>query len=168
MFLILTVVTAMAQRPVTAIEIDQCDTIKFSVVEWQGDRYIWDLYTEQKWDSVNFATQNGNIERVPYFEDGKYEGSSVKVNWIKEGSYILRLMVFDEIRCTNNLIIFSINVVDHVPFATIQDSSACYGESAVFKIVITGKGPWEAIYTYGDGMASINLYGEDEIEQIKK
>ena len=165
---VLTVANAMAQKPVTHIEIDQCDTIQFSVVEWAGDRYTWDLYTELEWDTVNFVKQNGNVEPVPYFVDGMYEGSTVAVNFLESGIYILRVMVWDEATCTNNMRIFSIDVIEHVPIATITDSTACYGDPAVFKVVITSKGPWEAIYTYGDGTASLNLYGEDEVEQIVK
>ena len=156
----------MAQKPVTHIEIDQCDTIKFGVVEWPGDRYTWDLYTALEWDTVNFAKQDGNVDRAAYFENGNYGGSEVAVHFLESGRYILRVMVWDEVTCTNNLMIFSIDVEEHIPVATITDSMACYGEPAVFKVVITGKGPWEAIYTYGDGTASINLYGEDDNEQI--
>jgi hypothetical protein len=168
LLVVLTMASALAQRPVHHIEIDQCDTIQFSVESWNGDRFVWDLYTELDWDTVNFATQNGNVERVPYFVDDMYEGKTVSVNFLEPGRYILRIMVWDEVTCTNNLRIFSVNVVEHVPIATITDSTACYGEPAVFKVVITGKGPWEAIWTYGDGTASINLYGEDEIEQMVK
>ena len=77
-------------------------------------------------------------------------------------------MVWDEVRCTNNMTIFSIDVDEHIPEATIIDSMACYGEPAVFRVVITGKGPWHAIYTYGDGTADLNLYGTDKMEQIAR
>ena len=163
--MMLTVATAMAQKPVTHIEVDQCESFEFSVVEWSGDRYTWDLYTELEWDTVNFAQQNGNVPPVPFFDKGMYAGSTVTVNWLEPGRYFLRVMVWDEVSCTNNLLVFSINVIEHIPVATITGSESCYGDPAVFKIVITGVGPWEALYTYGDGTASINLYGEDDIEQ---
>jgi len=168
LLVILTVANAMAQKPVTHIGIDQCDTITFSVVNWTGDRYTWDLYTELDWDTVNFAKQNGNVEPVPYFVDDKYQGSTVSVNFLEPGRYILRVMVWDEVTCTNNLTIFVVDVEEHVPVATITDSTACYGDPAEFRVVITGKGNWEAIYTYGDGTASLNLYGKDEIGQIAR
>ena len=162
---ILTVATVMAQKPVTHIEVDQCESYEFSVVEWPGDRYTWDLYTELEWDTVNFAKQDGNVDRVPYFEKGMYEGSTVTVNWLEPGRYFLRVMVWDETICTNNLLVFLIDVLEHKPEATVEGSEACYGEPVVFKIVLTGMGPWDLKYTYGDGTAVINLNGVMENEQ---
>jgi hypothetical protein len=169
LLVVLTVATAaMAQKQVNQFEFEQCETFEFSVVDWQGDRYTWDLYTEEQWDTVNFATQKGNVEPAAYFDNGMYQGSTVKIHWLDPGRYILRIMAWDEKSCTNNLIIFSVNVLEHIPEATITGDSLCYGDPVVFKIVITGKGKWEAIYTYGDGTASLNLYGENEIEQTVK
>ena len=169
LLVLLTVATAaMAQKHVNQYEFEQCETFEFSVAGWQGDRYTWDLYSEEQWDTVNFATQKGNVEPAAYFDNGMYEGSSVKVHWLDPGKYILRIMAWDEKNCTNNLIIFSVDVLEHIPEATITGDSLCYGEPVVFKIVITGKGKWEAIYTYGDGTASLNLYGENEVEQTVK
>ena len=164
LLVLLTVATAMAQKPVQHIEVDQCESYEFSVVNFPGDRYTWDLYTELEWDTVNFAKQNGNVDRVPFFENGMYEGSTVTVNWLEPGKYFLRLMVWDETTCTNNLIVYLIDVLEHKPVATIEGGEFCYGEPAVFKIVITGLGPWDAIYTYGDGTASINLNGNSDEE----
>jgi hypothetical protein len=165
LLVILTVANTMAQKPVQHIELDQCESFEFSIVDWPGDRYTWDLYTELQWETVNFAKQNGNVPPVPFFDKGMYEGSTVTVNFLEPGRYFLRVMVWDEVECTNNLLVFSVEVVEHIPVATITGSEACYGEPAVFKVVITGSGPWEAIYTYGDGAASVNLYGEDEVEE---
>jgi hypothetical protein len=149
----------MAQKPVTHLELDQCESFEFSVVEWPGDRYTWSLYTELQWDTVNFAKQDGNVEPVPYFSKGMYEGSTVTVNWLEPGRYFLRVMVWDETICTNNLLIFSINVNESKPMATIEGSEACYGDPVVFKIILTGLGPWDVKYTYGDGTAVLNLNG---------
>lgn len=165
LLLSLTVVIAMAQKPLTTIEVEQCETFEFSVVNWAGDRYTWDLYTELEWDSVNFAIQKGNVDPAAYFEDGDYGGSTVAVHWLDPGKYFLRVMVWDEKNCTNNLLMFMVNVLEHIPEATITGDSLCYGDPVVFKIVITGKGKWDAIYTYGDGTASINLNGENKVEQ---
>lgn len=162
---LLTVATAMAQKPVTHIEVEQCETIEFSVVEWPGDRYTWDLYTELQWDTVNFAKQSGNVQPVPYFENGMYEGSTIRVNWLEPGNYFLRVMVWDETTCTNNLLVFKVDVKEHIPTAELTGDSLCYGEPAVFKIVLTGMGPWDVAYTYGDGTATLNLMGVVEPEQ---
>ena len=162
---ILTAVTAVAQKPVTHIEVEQCETIEFSVVEWPGDRYTWDLYTELEWDTVNFAKQSGNVEPVPFFEDGMYQGSTIRVNWLEAGRYFLRVMVWDETTCTNNLLVFLVDVTEHIPTAELTGDSLCYGEPAVFRIVLTGVGPWDVSYTYGDGTATLNLNGVVEPEQ---
>jgi len=164
----LTVATVAAQKPVQTIEVEKCETIEFSVVDWPGDRYTWDLYTELQWDSVNFAMQKGNVEPAGYFEKGMYEGSTVTVHWLDPGNYFLRVMVWDEKNCTNNLMVYTVEVLEHIPEAIISGDSLCYGDPVVFKIIITGKGKWEAIYTYGDGIASLNLYGENEVEQTVK
>ncbi len=168
LLVVLTVATAMAQKHISHIEVEQCETFEFSVVDWPGDRYTWDLYTELQWDSVNFATQKGNVEPGVYFEKGMYEGSTVRVNWLDPGKYFLRVMVWDEVGCTNNLLVFSVDVLEHKPEATVVGDSLCYGDPVVFKIVLTGMGPWDLKYTYGDGSASINLNGVVEPEQTVK
>jgi len=163
----LTVATAMAQKPVTHIPVDQCESYVFSVDKWPGDRYTWDLYTELEWDTVNFAQQNGNVTPVPFFEDGNYQGSTVTVNWLEPGRYFLRVMVWDEVSCTNNLLVFSVTVKESIPTATIEGSESCYGDPVVFKIILTGRGPWDLVYTYGDGTAVVNLIGAVEPEQTR-
>ncbi|MCB8963408.1 MAG: hypothetical protein H6536_00020 [Bacteroidales bacterium] len=161
----LTVATAAAQLPVQYIEAYQCETIEFSVMNWTGDRYTWDLYSETDWLKINFATEKGDVEPAAYFEKGKYEGSTVRVNWLEPGIYVLRVMVWDETICNNNLHIFKVNVLEHELTATLQGDSVCYGEPVVFKIVLTGMGPWDLKYTFGDGTASLNLNGITEPEQ---
>lgn len=157
--LLLSVVNSMAQQTVSKFEIEQCETLEFSVVNWPGDRYTWDLYTEQKWDTVNFAWQKGNVDPAGYFEKGMYEGSSVTLHWLEPGLYFLRVMVWDETNCNNDLTVFKINVKDSKPEAKIVSDSLCYGDPVVIKIVLTGMGPWDVKYTFGDGSAVINLNG---------
>lgn len=167
LLLLLAVVSAMAQKeiPIQRIEAEQCDITEFSVVEWPGDRYTWDLYTGLKWDTVNFAWQNGNVEPVPYFENGMYEGSTVRLTGLDPGRYFLRVMVWDEENCSSNLIVFMLDILKHEIDATIEADSVCYGEPVVFKIVLTGLGPWDIKYTYGDGAVVLNLNGITEPEQ---
>jgi hypothetical protein len=165
LLVVLTMAPAMAQKPVTHIEVDQCESYEFSVVDWPGDRYTWDLYTELQWDTVNFAKQKGNVPPVPYFDKGMYEGSTVTVNWLDPGRYFLRVMVWDENTCTNNLLVYLVDVLEHKPEATVVGDSLCYGDPVVFKIILTGMGPWDLKYTYGDGIAILNLNGVTEPEQ---
>ena len=170
LLLLLTVANAMGQKeiPIQIIPADQCETMEFSVVNWPGDRYTWDLYTGLKWDTVNFAWQKGNVEPVPYFEDGNYQGSTVHVNWLEAGRYILRVTVWDEEICSNNLMVIIIDVKEHIPEAVLTGDSACYGEPVEFKIVLTGLGPWDLKYTYGDGNVIVNLNGvSNPVQTIK-
>lgn len=168
LLILLTVATAMAQKHVQHIEVEQCETLEFSVVEWPGDRYTWDLYTEEIWSSVNFAKQKGNVDPVPYFENGMYQGSTIQINWLDTGKYFLRVMVWDETTCTNNLLVFSVEVKEHIPQAELTGDSLCYGEPVVFRIVLTGSGPWDVKYTYGDGTVTLNLNGITEPVQTVK
>ena len=165
LLVVLTVANTMAQKPVTHIEVDQCESYEFSVVNWPGDRYTWDLYTELQWDTVNFAHQKGNVDPAGYFDKGMYRGSTVTVHWLDAGKYFLRVMVWDETTCTNNLLVFTINVLENKPEATIVGDSLCYGDPVVFKIILTGMGPWNLKYTYGDGKAVLNMNGVSEPEQ---
>ncbi|MBK6281829.1 MAG: hypothetical protein IPF54_03425 [Draconibacterium sp.] len=161
----LTVSKATAQIPVQHVEAYQCETIEFSVVNWPGDRYTWDLFSDQDWLKVNFATEKGNVDPALYFEKGMYEGSNVHVNWLENGLYFLRVMVWDETTCSNDLLVFKVDVLEHELNATLQGDSVCYGELAVFKIILTGMGPWDLKYTFGDGTATLNLNGITEPKQ---
>jgi hypothetical protein len=165
LLVILAMASAMAQVPISHIEAEQCETVEFSVVEWPGDRYTWDIYTGLKWDSVNMAIQRGNVGPVPYFEKGMYQGSTVRVNGLDPGRYYLRVMVWDEVYCSNNMVVFLLDVLEHELNATLQGDSLCYGDPVVFKIVLTGFGPWDVKYTFGDGTATLNLNGITEPKQ---
>lgn len=158
---VLAVASAVAQKPVQHIEVNQCETFEFSVVEWPGDRYTWDLYRDS---TVNFAWEKGDVGPVPYFEDGMYEGNTVRVNFLETGRYFLRVMVWDEVACTNNLLVFSINVLESLPEAVFLGDSVCIGDPPLVKIVFTGLGPWNVTYTYGDESNAVNINGIVEEE----
>lgn len=159
MFLLLVVLTVANAR--AQIVVNQCETIEFSVVEWPGDRYTWDIYSDL---TVNFAKEKGDIGPVPYFEDDMYEGSTVRVNGLEPGKYMVRIMVWDEDKCTNNVGLYRLDVIESKPEATVEGSENCIGEPSVFKIIFTGTGPWDVIYTFGDESNAVNLYGITEPE----
>jgi hypothetical protein len=161
LLVVLTVVSAMAQKSVTKFEVNQCDTIEFSVVDWPGDRYTWDIYRDS---TVNFAKAKGDVEPAAYFVDGMYGGSAVRVVNLESGRYFLRVMVWDEVVCTNNLLIFMLDVLESQPVATLEGDSVCIGETATVKVILTGMGPWDIKYTYGDGTDIVNLNGITENE----
>ena len=160
---ILPVVLAVAFSAVGQVVVNQCEIMEFSVVQKGADRYTWDIYRDS---TVNFAQTKGDVDPAFYFEDGDYEGSTVQVNWLEPGDYFVRVMAWDEVNCTNNLGLYKIKVVESLPEAMMEGDSLCAGEPVMVKIVFTGKGPWDVIYTYGNGTMHVNLYGIVENEHM--
>ncbi len=160
----LTVATAAAQKPVQLIEVEKCETMEFSVVDWPGDRYTWDLYRDS---TINYAKTKGDVDPASYFEKGMYQGSTVQVHWLDTGRYFLRVMVWNEIECTNNLILFRINVTEVIPMAEVYGDSTCVGDQSFVRIVFSGHGPWDFKYSYssdanGNTVQSVNFHTESE------
>ena len=166
---VLAVATATAQKPVVDMgKIPQCETTEFSVVEWQGDRYTWDIYRDS---TVNFANTPGDVDPADYFEDGNYGGSTVYVHWLDPGKYFVRVMVWDEKTCTNNLMLFKIEVKENPPMAEIIVDSTCIGEVSVVRVVLTGYSPWNLNYSYlseanGSTEVNVNVNGQFENELV--
>jgi len=92
-------------------------------------------------------------------------GSSVKVTGLDPGKYFLRIMVWNEEICTNNLLLFRFDVIERLPYAVLYGDSACYGEPTLLKVVFTGSGPWEVIVTNSDGTINFNVVGDVETEK---
>ncbi|GAB1451522.1 hypothetical protein MASR2M47_15780 [Draconibacterium sp.] len=162
----LTVATAVAQKPIQHIEVEKCETIEFSVVDWPGDRYTWDLYRDS---TVNYAKEKGDVDPVPYFEKGMYQGHTVQVNWLDTGRYFLRVMVWNEVECTNNLILFLVDVIEVIPEAELYGDSTCVGDPSFVRVVLSGRGPWDLNYSYqsdgnGNNIVSVNMNGITENE----
>jgi hypothetical protein len=161
---VLAVASAVAQKPVQHIVVSQHDTIEFSVVEWPGDRYTWDLYDNP---DLNFALENDRLGPTPYFVNGMYEGNSVQVTNLPAGFYFLRVMVWDEVACTNNLIVYSLEVQE-VPLADLYGEEACFGDPTFLRVVLTGVGPWDIIYTDGLEDHAVNLNGQPGVDQYHR
>ena len=162
LMLVLTVATAMAKKKLSHIVIEECETLELSVVDMMGDEYTWDFFKDS---TANFAVNDDREDPLLYFSDGDYRDSStVTVTGLTPGRYFLRVTAWDEQACTNNLIIFLIDVLEHFPEATVIGDSLCYDDPVVFKIVLTGYGPWDVKYTYGNGTTVINLNGITEPE----
>jgi len=158
---VLTVAPAMAQKPVQHIVVSRHDTIEFSVVEWPGDEYTWDIYDDP---GLNFALENERLDPALYFVDGMYRGSTVYVTNLPPGQYYLRVMVWDEVNCTNNLTLFSLEVED-VPEADLYGNEACFGDPTYLHVVLTGVGPWDITYTDGLERHDVNLDGNPGEDQ---
>jgi len=159
---LLTVASAMAQKPVPAFEIVQCDTLQFVITEFPGDEYTWDIYQDS---TGNFATNQGDMEAAVYFEDGMYRGSRVTVYNLPPGDYFLRVMAWDEVKCTNNLMVFKMHVIEPPPPELVGDS-LCYGEVPLVRVIFTGVGPWDFQYAYSDGVNIINLNGHTDVPEV--
>jgi hypothetical protein len=158
---VLAVASAVAQKPVQHIVVSEHDTIEFSVVEFPGDRYTWDIYVDP---TINFALENDRLDPALYFVDGMYEGSTVLVTNLEPGLYFVRVMVWDEVACTNNLLVYSLEVLE-VPEADLYGEEACFGDPTFLRVVLTGVGPWEVIYTDGIDSKQVNLNGNPGEEQ---
>lgn len=153
----LTVAPAMAQKPVQHIVVNQHDTIEFSVQYWPGDDYTWDIYDDP---SLNFALENDRLDPALYFVNGDYRGSTVYVTNLPPGMYYLRVMVWDEVNCTNNLLLFTLEVLA-VPDADLYGMEACFGDPTYLQVVFTGVGPeWDIIVTDGMVDHAVNLNGD--------
>jgi len=161
---VLAVASAVAQKPVQHIVVSQHDTIEFSVVEWPGDRYTWDIYNDP---DLNFALENDRFDPALYFVDGMYEGHTVQVTNLPPGFYFLRVMVWDEVACTNNLLVYSLEVLE-VPLVDLYGEEACFGDPTFLRVVLTGVGPWEVIYTDGLEDHSVNLNGQPGVDQYHR
>ena len=158
----LTVADAVAQKTITHIVVNRHDTIEFSVEEWPGDRYTWDIYTDS---TLNFAHEHDHLDPAVYFVDGMYEGNTVRVTGLEAGRYFVRVMVWDDVACTNNLLLFIVDILD-IPEADLYGDEACFGDPTFLKIVLTGTGPWEIIYTDGIDSETVNLIGDPGTEII--
>ena len=157
---VLALTSVKAQKHVPYLEIPQCYSYTFAVDRWPGDRYTWDLYRDS---TANFAHEDSRLDPI-YFDNGIYEGPSVTLNWMDTGIYFLRVMVWDEVGCTNNLMVFKIKVLPNEPTLVFQNDSICEDEVAHVKVVFTGFAPWEAQYTYTfeDQTMVFNLSGETD------
>jgi hypothetical protein len=161
LLVVLAVASAQAQKPVQHIVVSRHDTIEFSVVEWPGDRYTWDIYDDP---GLNFALENDRLDPALYFVNGDYEGASVKVTNLPPGQYYLRVMVWDDVNCTNNLTLFSLEVED-IPEADLYGNEACFGDPTYLHVVLTGVGPWDITYTDGLERHDVNLVGNPGEDQ---
>ena len=152
-----------AQKPVPQFEVTSCDTMQFMVTQMPGDEYTWDLYADS---TGNFAQTQGDMASAVYFEDGMYRGATVRVFNLPPGTYFLRVMAWDEENCTNNLMVFKMEVIEPPPPELIGDS-LCYGEVPFVRIIFTGTGPWDYEYKYDDiNGNTINLNGHADDPDI--
>jgi len=161
---LLTVINTLAQdgaKPVPFFEITQCDTLHLQIEDMPGDDYTWDIYSNAGSD---FASTQGDMESAVYFLNGDYRDvSSVDVINLPPGEYFVKVTAWDEVQCTNNLMVFRMDVIEPPP-PTLESDPVCVGEVPVVRIIFTGSGPWEFSYSYSDGVTTVNGNGSSSID----
>ena len=156
--MVLTVASATAQ-----IVVYQGQTTELSVEEMSGDTYKWDLYRDS---TVNFATTDGDV-LIPdeaYFEGGINNAATVNITWLEPGVYFYRVMAWDSVKCTNNLKIGRLVVLEALPEVVLQADSICIGDPAQLIFYLEGEAPWDITYT--DGTNSWQITTSDSIHVI--
>ncbi len=148
--LLLTVANASAQ-----IVVEQCDTMTFSVDSREyisETRFVWGIY-EVSEQPVNILDSVGLLESDTYFVDGLYAsgvGKTVKVTGLDPGKYYVRIHVWNEEDCTDNVEMYVMEVVESSVDMTLYADSVCIGEATNVYIRLTGYGPYDIYYTVGD------------------
>lgn len=148
------------------IVVDQCDTMVFSVVSRPSideSHFIWGIY-EASDSPTDVLDPAGTIGPVPYFVNDQYAGRTVKVTGLDPGKYYVRIHVWDEVSCTDNIEMHLMEVIETPPLAEIFGDSLCEGLVPIIRIVFTGLGPWDVRYTYGNESNEVNLMGIVEPE----
>jgi hypothetical protein len=162
--IILTVATAMAQNPIQHIVVDQCDTMEFSVTSRpsiEETHFVWAIYNSSP-TPTDILDPAGALDPALYFVDGMYAGRKVKVTGLEPGKYYVRIELWDEISCTNNVEMYVLEVLETIPDVELYGDEACIGEATTVKIVFTGIGPYKFEYAYGDAITGnvVNMNGE--------
>jgi len=144
-------------KAVPFFEVTQCDTLTLAVDEMPGDEYTWDIYSDGESD---FAITQGDMTSAVYFENGDYRDvSSVRVINLPVGEYFVKVMAWDEVQCTNNLMVFRMEVVEPPP-PIVYGDSVCVDEPVNVRVVFSGTGPWDIAYGYGDDENAVNFIGD--------
>ena len=161
----LTVAPAMAQ-----IVVDQCDTMEFSVTSRPSideTHFVWAIYNSSD-TPTDVLDPAGALDPVNYFVgENLNTGRTVKVTSLEPGKYYVRIHVWDEIACTDNIEMYLLEVIENKPTVELIGDSLCIDEQPpVVKIIFTGVAPYELYYSYDDGNTILNMNGITEPEII--
>jgi len=154
----LSVANASAQ-----IVIDECDTMEFEVVSRPSideSHFVWGIYTAS--DSAKDVLDPAEtLDPALYFVDGQYAGRKVRVAGLEPGKYYVRIHVWDEVTCTDNINMYVMEVLEKIPELELLGDSVCIGDPATVRIIFTGVGPYTIDYTYGDAITGnvVNVNG---------
>ena len=158
---VLTVENSTAQ-----IVVNQCETMEFSVTSRPSindTHFVWAIYNSSP-NPTDILDPTSSLEPVLTFTNGQYSGRTVEVTNLAPGKYYVRINVWDEISCTDNVEMYLLEVLENLPEAELFGDSLCIGEPAKIKIIFSGVAPYNVTYTYGDGTDIVNVNGivEDE------
>ena len=152
------------EKSTAQIVVEQCDTMEFSVTSRPSIddlHFVWAIYNSSV-NPTDILDPAGALDPVIYFVDGMYAsgvGRTVKVINLQPGKYYVRIHVWDEVSCTDNVEMHLLEVLEKDIEAFIEGDSTCIGDPPIIKIVFTGIGPYDVIYTYGDETNAVNLNG---------
>ena len=160
-------VALTVENTTAQIVVDQCDTMEFSVTSRPSiddSHFVWAIYNSSA-TPTDVLDPAGALDPAIAFVDGQYAGRTVEVTGLDPGKYYVRIHVWDEISCTDNIEMHVLEVIESKPTAELIGDSLCIGEPAEIKIIFTGIGPYDIEYTYGDGTNIVNMNGivENEI-----
>jgi hypothetical protein len=147
LLVVLAMVSAKAQ-----IVIEQCDTMEFSVVSRptiDESHFVWAIYNASP-NPTDVLDPTTSLDPALYFTNGQYAGRTVSVVNLDPGEYYVRIEVWDEVSCTNNVEMYVLEVIESIPDVELYGDSVCIGDPATVTIRFTGVGPYTISYTYGD------------------
>nr|WP_319270998.1 hypothetical protein [uncultured Draconibacterium sp.] len=161
---VLAVANAAAQTPIV---VEECDTMTFTVDSREyihETRFVWGIYNASD-DPVDVLDPNTTLDPALYFVDGMYAsgvGKTVKVSQLPVGRYYVRIHVWDEEDCTDNVEMYVMEVIESTLEMEISADSVCIGEPTNVYIRFTGRGPYEVQYTIGDQVTPsvVNVMGD--------
>uniref|UniRef100_UPI003217FB64 hypothetical protein n=1 Tax=uncultured Draconibacterium sp. TaxID=1573823 RepID=UPI003217FB64 len=164
----LTVAKASAQ-----ITVYECDTMTFSVTSRPNipeTHFVWGIYNASP-NPTDVLDPSTTLDPALYFVDGMYasgEGRSVQVTGLAPGKYYVRIHVWDEVSCTDNIEMYVMEVLESELEMEMYADSVCIGEPTNVYIRFTGRGPYKITYTVGDELTPsvVNLNGVVENPEI--
>ena len=153
---LLLVVLAVAQAT-AQIVIEECDTMTFSVEsrEYIHDtRFVWGIYNASD-QPVDVLDPNTTLDPDLYFVEGMYAsgvGKTVQVANLPVGKYYVRIHVWNEEDCTDNVEMYVMEVIESSLDMTMYADSVCIGEATNVHIRFIGYGPYEVYFGVGDAL----------------
>lgn len=146
------------------IVVDQCDTMEFSVTSRPNipeSHFVWGIY-EASDLPTDVLDPAGTIGPVPYFVNDQYAGRTVQVVGLDPGKYYVRIHVWDEVSCTDNIEMYVMEVVETTPEIVLEGDSVCIGDPVFVKIIFSGLAPYRIDYIIGDELTGswVNLNGQ--------